>query len=287
MRRLSAKNWIWIGLPVGLLMAITLPPFIYAVRLSLLNFDISKPYLKTVFVGFDNYVEVLLNTRSLNAFRKTGMLVGLSVSVEIIMGIGIALLINRFSSLRTLLYTLVLVPLLLPRIVVALLWKIMYHPTFGIINYVVGLFNLPTIAWLANPKLALYSIAIVDIWQWTPFVTLIISSALEVFPKDPIEAAQIEGANRTQIFSYILLPMLKPVLVVAVIFRTLMALRTFDLVWIMTGGGPGISTETVDIYVYLIGLSRGGRISYASATAIIMLGLTIGIFTFFLRTAKK
>ena len=287
MRRLSAKNWIWIGLPIGLLMAITLPPFIYAVRLSLLNFDISKPYQKTVFVGFGNYVEVLLNTRSLNAFRNTGVLVGLSVSVEIIIGIGIALLIDRFSSLRTLLYTLVLVPLLLPRIVVALLWKIMYHPTLGIINYIVSLFKLPVITWLANPKLALYSIAIVDIWQWTPFVAIIIGSALEVLPKDPIEAAQIEGANRTQTFWYILLPMLKPVLVVAAIFRTLMALRTFDLVWIMTGGGPGISTETVDIYAYLIGLSRGGRISYASATAIIMLGLTIGIFTFFLRIAKE
>lgn len=287
-KKLSKGPFFWLIPAVIVLVCITLFPFLYSVYLSTLNYDISKPYLGKNFVGLGNYLQALTNSRSLNSFRVTAVFVGTSVTIQSVLGLGVALVMQRLSRWRTLFIGLIIVPMLLPKMIVGLLWRIMYHPLVGVVNYLAGsMFNVHHIEWLSNPSLALFSVILVDVWQWTPFMILILSAGLEMLPKDPFEAAQLEGANGLQIFSHITLPLISPIFIVAFLFRLVEDLRTFDIMWVMTAGGPGTKTETVDIYAYLIGMSRGGKISYASTLSVLLLVFTILVLTIFTKTVKE
>jgi multiple sugar transport system permease protein len=272
---------------VGLL-CITLLPFFYTLYLSLVNYDISKPYLGKPFIGLLNYLNALSNPRSLNAFKVTAFFVIASVCLQSGIGLGVALVMQRLARWRTLLIGLIIVPMLLPKMIVGLLWRIMYHPLVGVVNHLFGtVFGVHDIEWLANPDIALLSVIIVDVWQWTPFMILILSAGLEMLPKDPFEAAQLDGVTKLQMFTYITLPLIQPVFVVAFLLRLVEGLRTFDIMWVMTAGGPGTTTETVDIFSYLVGMSRGGKISYASAMSVLLLIFTVILLTIFTRRVKK
>lgn len=287
-KKLTKGPFFWLIPAVIVLVCITLFPFIYSLYLSTLNYDISKPYLGKNFVGLSNYVQALTNPRSLNSFRVTALFVGISVSIQSVLGLFVALVMQKLSKWRTLFIGLIIVPMLLPKMIVGLLWRIMYHPLVGVVNYLMGsILNIHYIEWLSNPSLALISVILVDVWQWTPFMILILSAGLEMLPKDPFEAAQLEGANGLQIFSHITLPLLSPIFIVAFLFRLVEDLRTFDIMWVMTAGGPGTKTETVDIYAYLIGMSRGGKISYASTLSILLLIFTILVLTIFTKAVKE
>lgn len=287
-KKLTKGPFFWLIPAVIVLVCITLFPFLYSIYLSTLNYDISKPYLGKNFVGLSNYVQALTNPRSLNSFRVTALFVGISVSIQSVLGLFVALVMQKLSKWRTLFIGLIIVPMLLPKMIVGLLWRIMYHPLVGVVNYLMGsILNIHHIEWLSNPSLALISVILVDVWQWTPFMILILSAGLEMLPKDPFEAAQLEGANGLQIFSHITLPLLSPIFIVAFLFRLVEDLRTFDIMWVMTAGGPGTKTETVDIYAYLIGMSRGGKISYASTLSILLLIFTILVLTIFTKAVKE
>jgi multiple sugar transport system permease protein len=286
--RISKGPFFWLIPAVVVLLAITMFPFLYSLYLSTLNYDISKPYLGKSFVGIGNYVQALTNPRSLNSFKTTALFVSISVSLQSVIGLFVALVMQRLSKWRTLFIGLIIVPMLLPKMIVGLLWRIMYHPLVGIVNYLLGLFfNIHPIEWLSDPSLALLSVIAVDVWQWTPFMILILSAGLEMLPKEPFEAAQLDGANGLQILGRITLPLLAPIFIVAFLFRLVEDLRTFDIMWVMTAGGPGTKTETLDIYAYLIGMSRGGRISYASTLSVLLLIFTILILTIFTKAVKE
>lgn len=287
-RRLYRGPFFWLLPAVIVLFCITIFPFFYSLYLSLMRYDISKPYLGKSFVGLANYGRAITKPRAQNAFKVTAIFVLGSVSIQSCLGLGIALVVQKLAKWRTLLIGLIIVPMLLPKMIVGLLWRIMYHPLVGIVNYIFGvLFGIHDIEWLSDPSIALLSVIAVDVWQWTPFMILILSAGLEMLPKDPFESAQLDGANKFQIFIYITLPLLKPVFIVAFLFRLIEGLRTFDIMWVMTAGGPGITTETVDILAYLIGMSRGGKISYAAALAILLLIATILLLTLFTRRMKE
>jgi len=278
----------WLLPALIVLLCITMFPFFYSIFLSVMNYDISKPYLARIFVGLRNYAQALTNPRSLNSFKVTAMFVTISVSIQSLLGLGIALVMQKLSKWRTLFIGLVIVPMLLPKMIVGLLWRIMYHPLVGIVNYLLGYFlNVHYVEWLSDPSLALLSVIAVDVWQWTPFMILILSAGLEMMPKSPFEAAQLDGANGFQTFWRITLPLLKPIYIVAFIFRLIEDMRTFDIMWVMTAGGPGIKTETVDIYAYLVGMSRGGKISYASSISILLMVFTIVVLTIVTKRVKE
>jgi len=279
----------WVLLLPGLIVLalLSLIPFGYAVNLSIHDVDLSKPYLGNPFVGFANFVRVFKDARATGAFANTLLIVGGAVVIETLLGLIVALLLNQIVKGKTLVTVLLVLPMLISRVVVALLWKILYHPVIGPINWFMGeFFGIPHIEWLANPSLTKFSIIIADVWQWTPFMILILSAGLEMLPRDTYEAAQIDGASSWKMFLHITIPLLTPVMGVAILFRSIEALRTFDLIYVLTAGGPGTTTETVDIYAYLVGLSRGSRISYASAISIILLGATILLLTVFVRLLK-
>lgn len=279
----------WVLLLPGLIVLalLSLIPFGYAVNLSIHDVDLSKPYLGNPFVGFTNFVRLFKDARATGAFANTLLIVGGAVLIETLLGLVVAILLNQITKGKTLVTVLLVLPMLISRVVVALLWKILYHPVIGPINWFMGeFFGVPHIEWLANPSLTKFSIIVADVWQWTPFMILILSAGLEMLPRDTYEAAQIDGASSWKMFLHITIPLLTPVMGVAILFRSIEALRTFDLIYVLTAGGPGTTTETVDIYAYLVGLSRGSRISYASAISIILLGATILLLTVFVRLLK-
>jgi len=279
----------WVLLLPGLIVLalLSLIPFGYAVNLSIHDVDLSKPYLGNPFVGLTNFVRLFKDARATGAFANTLLIVGGAVLIETLLGLVVAILLNQITKGKTLVTVLLVLPMLISRVVVALLWKILYHPVIGPINWFMGeFFGIPHIEWLANPSLTKFSIIVADVWQWTPFMILILSAGLEMLPRDTYEAAQIDGASSWKMFLHITIPLLTPVMGVAILFRSIEALRTFDLIYVLTAGGPGTTTETVDIYAYLVGLSRGSRISYASAISIILLGATILLLTVFVRLLK-
>jgi multiple sugar transport system permease protein len=266
---------------------ITLPPFFYTIYLSLVNRNLTMPFLPTKFVGLANYARILTDSRALNSFRVTVMFLVGVVATQFIIGLLLTVLIDKYFRRHTWLITLIVLPMALPRVVVSLLWRLMYNPLIGIINYLMSSVGLPMLNWLSDPKLALRAIMIVDIWQWTPFIILLLLAGFETLPQTPYEAAKVDGATGLQCFWYITLPLLKPIMVVAVLFRTIDALRTFDAVFMLTNGGPGIATETVDVFAYYIGIAESGNISLAAAVSVVVVLLTVGFANLFLRRVQQ
>jgi len=284
---LGENVWLML-LPALLILAlITLPPFFYAIYLSLHDIDITKPYLGRNFVGLDNFVKIFSDKRAVGSFLNTGLLIGSMVAIEFLLGLVLALVIDSFFKKSTWLITLIILPMTFPRVVVGLVWRVMLNPIVGVINYLLQPFGGGSVDWLARPGLALFSIILVDVWQWTPFMVLMLLAGLQSLPREPFDAARVDGAGDMHIFRFITLPLLQPIIVVAVIFRIIDAMRTFDIVYILTRGGPGTSTETVDIFAYYTGISEAGRISYAAAVSLIVLYLTIILITIFLRFARR
>ncbi len=270
-----------------ILALITLPPFFYSLYLSVIDKNLTAPYLPIHFVGLKNYINLFSDARAINGLKVTVIYVTGVIVAEFLLGLGIAALIDTYFRKHTWLLTLIIVPMTFPRIVSALLWRIMYNPLIGVGNYLVSLVGLPGFDWLGNPTMALFSVMLVDIWQWTPFIILLLLAGYETLPQSPYEAAIVDGASGWQMFWYITIPLLMPIIVVSVIFRTIDALRTFDTIFTLTGGGPGIATETIDIFAYHIGIVEGGNISVASAASVLVLVFTIIVATFAFKRVKQ
>ncbi|POZ89580.1 carbohydrate ABC transporter permease [Petrotoga halophila] len=256
---------------------IALLPFAIAIVMSFTNYNVMYS-LEPQFIGFENYINIFTDIRALNALKNTFTFVFFSVAIEFCLALPLSYIIwntLKNSKFENIMMILIAFPMLIPKVTSGLLWKFLYNPMFGPVNHILNFLGFKSIAFLSRPDLALPSIIFVDIWQWTPFLILIFLSALEALPTSPFEAAMIDGANEFQKFWKLAVPLLKPIFFVAIIFRVIDALRTFDTIYVMTGGGPGIATETVDIYAYLIGISQGGRIAYASSVSIILLIITI------------
>ncbi len=273
----GAANPAWgFLLPATAVLAlITLFPFFYAVYLSLHDINLTRPYLGRPFVGAGNYLTIVQDARALNAFLVSALFVLGAVSLETVAGLMSALFFHRYFRQNALVTTLILIPMLIPRVVVALLWRVMYNPLIGILSYLLSLIGLGATEWISDPLLALPAVIIADVWQWSPFMTIILMAGLEVLPSDPYEAAEVDGATRWQTFWNITIPLLMPVMLVMVLFRLIDALRSFDLIFVLTGGGPGTRTETVDVFSYFVGISQSGQIGYAAAVAVVMLYATL------------
>jgi multiple sugar transport system permease protein len=217
-----------------------------------------------------------------------------SVALQTIIGFSLALLVRgkfRGSGLVT---TLILVPMMLSPVVVGLFWKLMYNPSFGYFNYLIGLGSEGTLDMIASrlfnqavPGLALWAVILVDVWMWSPFVMLLVLSGLNAIPDYLYEAAAIDRASSWFQFWHITLPQVMPLLLIAVLFRTIEALKSFDLVMGLTGGGPGVQTELVAVYLYRVAFLGQFRTGYASALAYIILIIVIAISNLYIRYLNK
>jgi len=193
-----------------------------------------------------------------------------------------ALCLSKKIAGQSIIRTLFLIPLMLVPVVVAMVWKMLYHPSYGVINYLLSEVSFARINWLADKSVALYSVIITDIWEWTPLMFLILLSGILSLPEDPFEAAEIDGASKTQLFLYITLPLLKSIIAVALLIRVIDAFKLFDIIWVLTQGGPGISTETLSYYTYLKGFKHFDM-GYAAALSFVLLGIVILMTTLFLK----
>lgn len=271
---------------LSLLALIAFVPLFYALSIAFRDVHLTMTYLGQPFVGLKNFIDVFKSDRAMHSFLVTFELVFLSVAIETVLGTMLALLIYGTFPGSTWLVTMIVLPMTVPKVVAALVWNVLYNPVVGVIDYLLGLFGVAPVNWLADPKLALFSVALVDIWQWTPFIILIILAGLGTLPAEPFEAARVEGASALQTLWRVTLPLLKPFITIAVIFRSLDAMRTFDYIYTMTRGGPGLATETVDLFAYNIGIAEGGNISAATAASIILLIVTIIITTLWVRATR-
>lgn len=280
------KPYLFLLIPLGVLALVAFIPLFYAIYIATHSIILTAPQLGQPFVGLQNFVRVLTTPRSLHAFLVTSELLLMSVGTAVILGVGMAVLIyNNFQS-RAWMAVLLVLPMAIPKVVSGLVWNILYNPLIGVINFSLETVGLPAVNWLANSNIALISVAIVDIWQWTPFIILIVLAGLEAVPGNFYEAAKLEGATSWQVFRHITLPLIRPFVTVAVLFRAIEALRTFDYIFVLTKGGPGVATETIDIYAYNTGIAETGDISTATAAALILLVITIIGATYWVRSMR-
>jgi multiple sugar transport system permease protein len=232
------------------------------------------------FAFLGNYGKVISDGRFWAAIGRSLGIVAMAATLEFCLGLGLALFFMRNLPGKRIMTSIILYPMMLPWVVVGLVFYLLFLDR-GPVNYLlVQLFGpAAAVEWFKNPPLAMGTIILADVWQWTPFLFLILYSALGALPKDPVEAAMTLGASRWQIFRYVTLPMLKPVIVIALVIRSLEAFKIFDLVFIMTGGGPGTATETISVYIYRVGFAFG-QLSYAAAMAVLIL-VSISLITRF------
>jgi multiple sugar transport system permease protein len=278
-----------------LLIAINLFPLMYSLYLSFTDYS-AIANKAPVWVAFENFGRVLTDEKTWQFFSITGKFVLFSVGLELILGFALALMIKESFMGSGLVTTLILVPMMISPVVVGLFWKLMYNPTFGYFNYLLGFTNASTgpdmlasrFAGEVVPDLALWAVIIVDVWMWTPFVMLLILSGLKAIPEYLYEAAAIDRASSWFQFWRITVPQVAPLALIAVLFRTIEAInKSFDLVMGMTGGGPGTATEVIGVNLYrqaFLGQWRTGR---ASALAYIILIIVIAVSNLYIRYLNR
>ena len=273
-----------------LLIAMNIFPLFYSLYLSFTNYSAIARQIP-VWIGFENFSKILNDEQLWQYFATTGKYVLLSVGLQTIFGFGLAMLVREKFRGSGLLTTLILVPMMLSPVVVGLFWKLMYTPTFGYVNFLLGFTNAGTApdflasSWARQsvPGLALLAVVVVDVWMWTPFVMLLVLSGLKAIPDYLYEAAAIDRASSWFQFWRITLPQVAPLLLIAVLFRTIEAIKSFDLVMGMTGGGPGGQTELIAINLYRQAFQGQFRTGPASALAYIILIIIIAISNLYIR----
>jgi multiple sugar transport system permease protein len=274
------QYWTIAPLIITLLFLVAYPS-IQLLRMSVSEVDIVKGKTVWEFVGLKHLETALQDPVVPVALKNTLIFVIAVVIIETILSLLISILVSRSKHLVGLYRTVLLIPLLIPPIAIGTMWRLMYDYNYGFINQVLDLIGIAGPTWTANPKLALPSIILVDLWHWTSFMFLIILAGLESLPLELNEAARVDGASEGQIFRFITLPLLRPTLITAVMLRTIFAFKVFDEIFLLTGGGPGTATEVVSLYIYKV-FSGQFRLGYASFLAL-GLALIISVFVIFYR----
>jgi len=267
---------------IAFLIVFNIFPLIYSLGYSFTDFRASSNEPAS-FVGLQNYRELLNDAHVWNNFAVTARYVLVSVGGQVLVGFGVAMLLNRKLPLKGVLTTLLLLPMMMSMAVVGLFWSLLYSPSWGIINYALGLEDF---AWLSNPDVALYAVAITDIWMWSPFVMLLCLAGLSAIPQHLYEAAAIDRASRWYTFTRITLPLVTPLLLIAIIFRTMEAFKTFDLAFIMSSQE---TTELIAIRLYKLAFQewQTGRSCALAYIVLIMVLAITNIYVKYLNRAKE
>jgi multiple sugar transport system permease protein len=241
---------------------------IYVLWLTLHNISLMRPG-SDKFVGLANYTHLLFDSRGLSALWRTVLFTTVATAIELALGLAIALLLDKEFLGKKIARAIMLVPIVMTPIVVGLTWRFMFDPSSGMANYLLSLVDLGPVDWLGNPNVAIFSVMIADIWQWTPFVVLLTMASLESLPGDPQNAARVDGAREWQVLWHITLPALQRALLVVALIRAIDSVKTFDIFYIMTRGGPALSTETLNLYGYISAFTNFD-ISYSLTIAMVL-----------------
>lgn len=266
-----------------LLLSIAIFPLIWSLYLSFTQYSVNSQ-TSPVWIGFKNFERLLGDEEVWQRFSTTAGFVVPAVAVELLIGFGLAMLLNRNFKARGFIMTMMLIPMMLSPLVVALFWGYMYRPDAGVINYWIrDVFHFPSVLWLTDIKTGMWALIIVDVWQWTPFIMLIALAGLSAVPKYLYEAAAVDRASSWFKFRNITLPLVMPLLLIAILFRTIDAYRMFDQAYALTGGGPNHSTEVLSIYLYQIAFHGTYNTGKGSALGYVMLVVIIALANLLIR----
>lgn len=272
------EAWTLLAPAATVLAGIALLPMLYVLWLSLQQASVLRPH---AFIGLANFVRLAMDARLWNALGNTLYFTVVSVGLELALGLGFALLLTRARGARAALYAVLLLPWAMPSVVSARMWEWMYNGELGVLNYLLG----TPVNWLGEPWLALHAAIAMDVWKSTPFVALLLLAGLQAIPRQLYWAAAVDGARAWTSFRRITLPLLAPVMLVILVFRSIDALRVFDSIYVLTGGGPANGTETLSIYAYKI-LFQTLDFGYGSALSVTVLVITGAVTLIYARLLR-
>ena len=253
-------------------------PLTYSVWMSVHEYTMGSP--ESPFVGLQNYLKLASDQRFKESVPRTFYFTVLGVLAPVVVGTVAALVFSRNFFGRGVLRTFFSLPMMATPVSIALIWQMMFHPQLGVLNYLLSLIHIPPQSWVFSGESVIPSLALVETWQWTPFVMLIVLGGLSALPEEPHEAALIDGASRLQTLRYVTLPLLWPYIMIAIVLRSIDALKSFDIIYVITQGGPGTASETLNIFLYLQAFSFY-NVGFASAVVIvyfiILVAMSVGL----------
>jgi multiple sugar transport system permease protein len=275
-RRDRRFGWFMTAPGLVALVLVVLFPLLFTIFTSLFEYTLVRPGYDT-FVGIDNYRSALEENYLGESIVVTVKFVIAVVLIEFLIGFTVALMLNAVTRFKNIYYPILLMPLLINPVVVAQIWRMFLHPELGIVNYLIGLVGVAKVNWLGDPNIAFWTVVMVDIWHQVSFMIILLLAGLSALPKEPYEAARMDGASTLQSFFHITLPLMRPVIVVTLLIRLIFAIKTFDLIFIMTRGGPGTATDLISYFIYrsaFYGLDIGQASAISVVLLIVVLALT-------------
>ncbi len=279
----SRKYWVFALPATAVILTVIVFPWIFTVGMSFMDWQVSG---ETTFVGLQNYKDLFADARFRDSVLVTFFFTALAVAVPVFLGTLAALVFHREFPMRGLMRTIFVMPMMATPVAVSLVWKMMFHPQLGVLNYLLSLIGLPPSSWVFAPETVIPTLVMVEVWHWTPLVMLILLGGLAGMPKEPYESAVIDGASDWQMFRHITLPLLWPYIMIALIIRSIDALKVFDIIFVISEGGPGTASETLNIFLYLQAF-QFYKIGYASAVVVIFFGIVVALSLLLLYARQK
>lgn len=278
-------GWFMSAPTLALLLAVILFPVFWALFTSVHDYTLIAPNFDT-FTGFRNYLTAIGDSQFRHSLWLTSLFVLGVVLIEFAIGFVVALMLNSVVRFKPIYYGILLCPLLMNPVIVGLIWRMFLHPSLGIVNYLLTVLSIAPVNWLGSTKVAIWTIVMVDIWHQVSFMIVLLLAGLSALPKEPYEAARVDGAGTFKAFRHITLPLMWPVIVVTLLIRLIFAVKTYDLVYIMTRGGPGTATDFVSYFIYrtaFVSLNVGE----ASAMSAILLALILLLTSYLYRYMRS
>lgn len=279
-----ARHYGWFIVPAAVVvLAVIIFPWIFTLYVSAHDWHLGGA---RSWVGLDNYIKLFSDSRFGWAMLRTLFYTLLAVIFPMLLGLAAALAFNRKFPLRGLARTIFILPMMATPVAVALVWTMTFHPQLGVLNWLLGQIGLPPSMWVYSANTVIPTLVMIEVWHWTPLVMLLILGGLASLPVDPYEAAKIDGANGWQAFRHITLPLLMPFIVVALIIRCIDALKAFDTIYVITQGGPGSASETINIFLYLQAFAFY-NVGYASAVVVVFFVIIMALAALLLWTRQR
>src|SRR5436190_6091627 len=263
--------WPFVLPALIVVLAVIIFPWVFTIWMSLHEWKVGQP---TAFVGLANYLRMPADPRFVEAIWHTLLYTVLSVILPLIFGTLAAVVFHQRFPLRGFLRGIFIMPMMATPVAIALIWTMMFHPQLGVLNYLLSLAGIPPQLWVFDPGTVIPSLVLVETWQWTPLVMLIVLGGLAALPTEPYESALIDGASFWQMFRYITLPLITPFLFIAAMIRLIDALKSFDIIFAITQGGPGSASETINIYLYSVAFVYYD-VGYGAAIAVVLFLLIV------------
>lgn len=271
--RLAPNYWPFVIPALVVISAVIVFPWVFTLWMSVHRWTLGQ---EQSFIGFDNYIRLASDMRFWESLWHTLIYTVLSVVAPLFLGTLAALVFDAQFPLRGFLRGVFVMPMMATPVAIALVWTMMFHPQLGVLNYLLSLIGIGPLEWIYNQSAVIPSLVLVETWQWTPLVMLIVLGGLAAVPREPYESAEIDGANAWQKFRYLTMPMIAPFLMIAVIIRSIDAVKSFDIIYAMTQGGPGTASETINIYLYNTAFSYYD-IGYGSAMAVVFFIIIVAL----------